>query len=125
MACQNEKFRAWIKQHYPAIRSRTELTPEIVKQFDDYDIATLRERAAHPSESRDPEVVKFFEIAFNYADPGCDWPAEFRRWAATKHRIHHKQDITRAIMLEWRESYDARKRAYDEKCEVDTNTRLS
>ena len=113
---QQEKFRAWLKQHYPAIQHRTELTPEIVDQFDDYDMASARERAAHPSESRDHEVVDFSEMAFNYADPLYD---DFRQWAANKYRIHHKEDVTRAIMVDWHEYYDARVRAHNAKDEID------
>jgi len=114
----NKTFRAWIKQHHPGIRSRTELTPEIVEQFDDYDMATARERAAQRSESRDHEVVSFSEIAFS-DDSGCDWPAEFRSWAATKYRIYHKKDVTRATMVEWREYYDSRDRAHSAKAKID------
>ena len=107
---QNKKFRAWIKQHYPAIRSRTELTPEIVNQFDEYDIATARERAA--------ELAKFLESAFSYAGER-NWPDEFRRWAATNHRIYQKERVTPAIMEEWREYEVAQHQAHHAKAEFE------
>ena len=42
---------------------------------------------------RQSEVVEFCKIAFDY-DIDCDWPNEFRRWVATKYRIHHKEHVS-------------------------------
>jgi hypothetical protein len=33
--------------------------------------------------------------------------------------MYQKKDVTRAIMVEWREYYDARIRAHSKRCEID------
>jgi hypothetical protein len=115
----NKKFRAWIKQNYPAIRHRSELTPEIVDPFDDYDIATARQRAEHRPEPIDPELAEFVESAFSYATAeGCSMN-EFRDWVANKHRLYHKHEITRTIMEEWHVYVKARLQEHDAKADFD------
>jgi hypothetical protein len=115
----SKKFRTWIKQNYPAIRHRSELTPEIIDQYDDYDIATVRQRAEHRPEPIDPELAEFVESAFTYVTgEGC-WTHEFRRWVANKHRLYHKHEITRAIMEEWRAYESAKLQEYAAKADFD------
>ena len=107
----NKRFHVWLKENYPAIRSRTQLTPEIAAEFDRYDLATARQRRI--------EVAEFADNVFSYAGEN-DLPAEFRRWASATHRIHDKEQVTREIMLEWREFELAQQRAHHAKADFDT-----
>src|SRR5262245_53820592 len=112
-----ERFQAWVKQHHPEIRDLTGLTVEILAEYDDYDLATVRQRASRPSEPSDPKVAEFAKDAFNYAAEG--WPEEFRSWAARQHRIHHSHQVTRAIMDEWWKYAIARLQAHHAKADFD------
>ena len=117
-----ERFQAWLKQHYPAIRDFSGLTVEILAEYDDYDMAmvrqAVRERAFHPAAPADPKVAEFAATAFSHGDE-CGWATAFRDWAAHQHRIHHSKQVTRAIMDEWWKYELAQKQAHHAKADFE------